>query len=265
MNVNVIKATEYITDIKVVDIDAATEEEAQLTIPDLSQNHRVLPCAHISNGPYRGFFVVAVLTFSGSELPVGSTFSFNENSQHWKVIDKNKGAYRIRFSPDEYTEDRDKLKIKLREWAEKNGIEFNENSDKEMDHFPGYKNVLLDHKNLQRIAKDEVPEWKNALTTVKGVYCITDKSTGQIYIGSALGDEGGIWQRWMYYADVNDLTGGNKAFKELIRKGADHIITNFTYSILEVFDVRTDTEYILSREDHYKRVFQSVKYGMNNK
>ena len=92
MNVNVIKATEYVTDIKVVDIDVATEEEAQLTIPDLSQNHRVLPCAHISNGPYRGFFVVAVLTFSGSELPVGSVFSFPDQTQKWKVIKKNKAA-----------------------------------------------------------------------------------------------------------------------------------------------------------------------------
>ena len=133
-----------------------------------------------------------------------------------------------------------------------------------IDHFPGYGNVLINHSTLQKIAKNEVPEWKNALTKVKGVYCITDKSNGQIYIGSASGNDEGIWQRWKSYADVNDLTGGNKTFKELKNEGADHIIDNFTYSILEVFDMRTDAKYILGRERHYMNVFQSIKYGMNN-
>jgi hypothetical protein len=128
MKVNVSVANEYVAEIKIVDIDVATEEEAQLTIPDLSQNHRVLPCALTSSGPYRGFFVVAVLTFSGSELPVGSVFSFPYQTQKWKIIKKNKAAYHIRFSPDEYTEDEDKLKIMLREWAEKNGVVFNEDA-----------------------------------------------------------------------------------------------------------------------------------------
>ena len=133
-----------------------------------------------------------------------------------------------------------------------------------VDHFPGYENVLVEHKVLQRIAKNNVPEWKNALSKVKGIYCITDKSTGQLYIGSASGDDEGIWQRWKSYADVNDLTGGNKTFERLKRQGDGHIIDNFTYSILEVFDMHTDRDYIVRREEHYKRVFQSVKFGMNN-
>jgi len=126
MKVNVSKANEYVTDIKIVDIDVASEEEAQLMDPELSQNHRYLPWSLVTKGPYKGFFVLAVMTFTDSDLPVDSTFSFGENSQHWKVIMKNKAVYHIRFSPDEYTEDKEELKIMLREWAEKNGIRFGE-------------------------------------------------------------------------------------------------------------------------------------------
>ena len=130
--------------------------------------------------------------------------------------------------------------------------------------FPGYNNVLLSHKDLQTIINMEAPEWKMALSNVKGVYCITDRSNGQLYIGSASGDAGGIWQRWSSYADVSDLTGGNKTFEELKNSGADHIIDNFSYSILEIFDMRTQQKDIVHREEFWKKVFQSVKYGMNN-
>ncbi len=130
--------------------------------------------------------------------------------------------------------------------------------------FLGYNNVLLTHKDLQIIVKMEAPEWKSALSCVKGVYCITDTSTGQLYIGSASGDGAGIWQRWSAYANVNNLTGGNKTFEELKKNGADYIIDNFTYSILEIFDMRTKRDYIVRREEFWKRVFKSVEYGMNN-
>lgn len=130
--------------------------------------------------------------------------------------------------------------------------------------FPGYSNVLLSHKDLQLIINREEPEWKNALANVKGVYCITDTSTGQLYIGSASGDSEGIWQRWSQYANVDDLTGGNKTFEQLKNSGANYIINNFTYSILEIFDMRTKREDIIHREEYWKRVFKTVKFGMNN-
>ena len=130
--------------------------------------------------------------------------------------------------------------------------------------FPGYNNVLLTHKDLQTIFKMDAPEWKKALSNVKGVYCITDTSTGKLYIGSASGDSDGIWQRWSSYANVSDLTGGNKTFEELKNNGADYIIDSFTYSILEIFDMRTKREYIIHREEYWKRVFQTVRFGMNN-
>lgn len=130
--------------------------------------------------------------------------------------------------------------------------------------FPGYNNVLLSHKDLQTVVKMEAPEWKTALASVKGVYCITDKATGRLYIGSASGNAGGIWQRWSAYGNVDNLTGGNKTFEEIKNIDADYIIENFTYSILEIFDVKTKREDIIQREEFWKKVFQSVKHGMNN-
>ena len=126
MKVSVSKAKEYVTDIKLIDIDIASEEEAQLIDPDLSRNHRFLTRSLVKTGQFRGFFVIAVLTFSCSDLQVGSEFYIPETSQRWKVITNNKAARHIRFSPDEYEEDKTKLKNKLREWAENNGIKFGE-------------------------------------------------------------------------------------------------------------------------------------------
>lgn len=130
--------------------------------------------------------------------------------------------------------------------------------------FPGYNNVLLTHKDLQTIINKEAPEWKMALSNVKGVYCITDISTGKLYIGSASGDSDGIWQRWSSYANIANLTGGNKSFEEIKNIDGEYIIKNFSYSILEIFDVRTKREDIIHREEFWKKVFQTVKYGMNN-
>lgn len=126
MKVRVSKAKEYVIDLKLIDIDVASEEEAQLIDPDLSRNHRFLPRSLVKTGQFRGFFVIAVLTFSSSDLQVGSEFYIPETSQRWKVITNNKAARHIRFSPDEYEEDKTKLKNKLHDLAENNGIKFGE-------------------------------------------------------------------------------------------------------------------------------------------
>lgn len=114
------------------------------------------------------------------------------------------------------------------------------------------------------IIKKEEPEWKNALSNVKGVYCMTDTSTGKLYIGSAYGDNEGIWQSWSQYANVDNLTGGNKTFEELKESGANYIIDNFTYTILEIFDMKTKKEDIIRREEFWKRAFKTKQHGMNN-
>ena len=131
-----------------------------------------------------------------------------------------------------------------------------------LEDFNGFNNVLLKHSQLQHIYSKNAPEWERQLSSVKAVYCITDKSNGQLYVGSAVG-EGGLWQRWQEYANVKNLTGGNKAFEDIKNEDKNHIIDNFTYSILEIFDVRTDKHVILERESFWKNVFKSREFGMN--
>lgn len=133
-----------------------------------------------------------------------------------------------------------------------------------LGHFIGYQNVSLMHKELQLIVKNDEPSWRNALSNVKCVYAITDTSSGKLYIGSASGNSEGIWQRWCSYANLKDLAGGNDEFKELIKKyGKEHIINNFQYSILEIFDTKTKIETILMRESYWKNVFCTRTFGMN--
>ena len=134
---------------------------------------------------------------------------------------------------------------------------------KVLDDFPGFSNVLLDHEDLQYIFRNQAPEWKIQLSSVKGVYCITDTNTGELYIGSAYGN-GGIWQRWSSYANINNLAGGNKTFEEIKGKDPNYIINYFTYSILEIFDPKTSNNEVIRREEFWKKVFQSKEHGMNN-
>ncbi|QYA44818.1 GIY-YIG nuclease family protein [Macrococcoides bohemicum] len=133
-----------------------------------------------------------------------------------------------------------------------------------LGHFPGYQNVSISHKELQQIVKRNEPSWQDALRNVKGVYVITDLSSGQLYIGSASGNTSGIWQRWSSYANLNDPTGGNKGFNLLVEQiGTEHIINNFKYSILEIFDTKTKAETIRERESYWKNVLDTKKHGLN--
>ncbi|UXR96645.1 GIY-YIG nuclease family protein [Staphylococcus epidermidis] len=133
-----------------------------------------------------------------------------------------------------------------------------------LGHFPGYQNVTLSHPQMQQIISRNEPSWKQALMNVKGVYVINDLSNGKLYIGSASGNTDGIWQRWSDYANIENLTGGNKLLNEIkLDKGKDYIINNFQYSILEIFDTKTKVDTIINRENYWKNVFCTRKYGMN--
>ncbi|MDU9013052.1 MAG: GIY-YIG nuclease family protein [Staphylococcus epidermidis] len=133
-----------------------------------------------------------------------------------------------------------------------------------LGHFPGYQNVTLSHPQMQQIISRNEPSWKQALMNVKGVYVITDLSNGKLYIGSASGNTDGIWQRWSDYANIENLTGGNKLLNEIkLDKGKDYIINNFQYSILEIFDTKTKVDTIINRENYWKNVFCTRKHGMN--
>lgn len=136
--------------------------------------------------------------------------------------------------------------------------------DTKLGTFPGYQNTRLRHSEMQRIIANDEPSWKDALSSVKGVYVITDLSNGRLYVGSASGEANGLWQRWSGYAHLKNLTGGNRELEQLrVDLGDSHIIQNFQYSILEIFDPKTRADTILKRESFWKQALDSRAHGMN--
>ena len=63
--------------------------------------------------------------------------------------------------------------------------------------FPGYQNVKISYDELKNKLNSS-EEWVTALKCRKGVYLITDKKTGKLYVGSAYGKDG-IYGRWKTY------------------------------------------------------------------
>ena len=64
--------------------------------------------------------------------------------------------------------------------------------------FTSYDKVLLSFETLHKIVynKAAYKEWEEKLSAVAGVYLITDTKTGKHYVGSASGEQGGLWGRW---------------------------------------------------------------------
>jgi hypothetical protein len=108
---------------------------------------------------------------------------------------------------------------------------------------------------LSRIISKE--SWKTALQNQKGVYLITDISTGKLYVGSAYGDNM-ILGRWQSYIKTGN--GGNIELKSL---NFEHIKQNFRFSILEIFKSTVNDQAIISRENWWKSVLLTRKFGYN--
>ncbi len=126
------------------------------------------------------------------------------------------------------------------------------------DPFPGYNKVHLSWFQLEYILKCQKPDWMNAFSKQKGIYLITDTSNGKLYVGSASGENEGLWQRWEQY--VKNGHGGNQELKAL---DFDHIKRFFTYTILENYNFNVSREAILEREQWWKSVLDSIKHGYN--
>lgn len=129
--------------------------------------------------------------------------------------------------------------------------------------FTSYDKVVLSYQNLNHIVTHarEHKEWQERLSAVAGIYLITDTKTGKHYVGSASGEQGGIWGRWSSYARTKH--GGNKRLIELITADKDYC-DNFQFSILEVFPIKRDRYEILEYEALYKRKLKSIQFGLND-
>ena len=127
--------------------------------------------------------------------------------------------------------------------------------------FPGYEDIAHDFSQLESIIHKAQPDWKKTLEEVKGVYLITDKKNGKMYVGSAYG-EAGIWARWCCYIGTGH--GWTDELTKLIKQfGIDYARENFQLSVLEHMPMRTDDSKIIDREKHWKQVLRTRKFGYN--
>ncbi|HEX2950197.1 MAG TPA: GIY-YIG nuclease family protein, partial [Armatimonadota bacterium] len=129
------------------------------------------------------------------------------------------------------------------------------------ENFCGYENINHDFNMLKVIYKNDRADWKAALSSIKGVYLISDKSNGKLYIGSAYGGMG-IWSRWACYLETGH--GGNEELMNLIgRNGIQYARRNFKFSILEVMSMSMPDDLVIARESYWKSILLTREYGYN--
>ena len=131
------------------------------------------------------------------------------------------------------------------------------------ERFEGYDKVHLPYHRLEDIFNGKIlPTYYEALKQITGVYCLTDTSTGKLYIGSATG-VGGVAQRWGNYLDSKH--GGNVKLITLYeQKGSAYFEKNFTYTLLEYFGLSYDPEKVREREQYWKMCLNTIKNGYND-
>lgn len=128
--------------------------------------------------------------------------------------------------------------------------------------FPGFENIDLSFEELETLVRNNRSDWQAALASVKGIYLISDITTGKRYIGSAYGDQG-IWSRWCNYVTTGH--GGNVELRALVSDPMlDYCRKAFRFALLEFRPVITPDDVILARESFWKRILLTRgDYGLN--
>lgn len=126
--------------------------------------------------------------------------------------------------------------------------------------FPGFKSVEISFRELKIIVREQIQSWQAALSSVAGVYLISDREHQMLYVGSATG-ESGLWGRWSEYAKGGH--GGNNRLKALRDEKGAIFTDGFHFSILEIADKHTGKEQMLERENDWKRRLLTRDCGLN--
>lgn len=118
--------------------------------------------------------------------------------------------------------------------------------------FLGFEDIDLSFEELEALVRNDRPDWKAALESVKGIYLITDVATGKRYVGSAYGDQG-IWSRWCSYIATGH--GGNAELRALASDPSlEYCRRSFRFALLEHRSSRTADDIIIGRESFWKRI-----------
>ena len=128
--------------------------------------------------------------------------------------------------------------------------------------FPGFDSINITFGQLKTIVNADNREWRTALQSIYGIYLIVDQLTGKQYVGSAYGG-GGLWKRWSDYI-YSKGSGGNVGLNELLEgKSDDYAEKNYKFSLLEFFSTKSSIDYVISRENFWKEVLITRKFGLN--
>ena len=95
--------------------------------------------------------------------------------------------------------------------------------------FPGFKGLHVTKHELDCVVRENHGGWRAALSSVAGVYLITDSKSGRFYVGSATG-KGGIWQRWCQYSKSGH--GGNRDLNALLGAKSLRRAASLQFSVL---------------------------------
>ncbi len=126
--------------------------------------------------------------------------------------------------------------------------------------FPGYKQVNISKDELDLIVRHNTESWRTALSSVKGIYLITDMKSGKLYVGKADGEDG-IWGRWRQYSSTGH--GHNKALMSELGLNAGERQRDLRFSLLEIADLQSAPGEIERRESHWKDILMSRNTGYN--
>ena len=123
------------------------------------------------------------------------------------------------------------------------------------------ENIILPYLNLKQIIDDPelYSDWHAALSTIYGIYLITDTECGKHYIGAAYGKDG-ILGRWKEY--IKTKHGGNKKIEELLKKHPGRHLS-FQFSILQVLSHGLKEKEVQDIEKNYKDKLLTRKFGYN--
>ena len=116
-------------------------------------------------------------------------------------------------------------------------------------------------KDLERLVRMRAPAWSSALSSVGGVYLVSDTKDGKLYVGSATGEKG-IWGRWCQYTEGK--VGNNKYLRELVGKEGLKRADSFRFSVLKIADTHTSVKDVRAREQHWMKVLMSTIHGHNH-
>lgn len=186
-------------------------------------------------------------------------------------IENTDFSYKIKYSMDEVDGYEDLKERVIIRWE--NAISWHQWIKNEMEvleispglhykKFTDYFDFILNFTELQEIVIEQYSDWKIALSSIKGVYLITDTLSGMLYVGSAYGEDG-IWGRWKEYVATNGH-GGNKALKSLIDEDWEYACKHFRFSILMLLPKTVTPDEAIRKEQLFKRKLGTNSFGLNN-